>query len=294
MSAPTKHRETASSTHAAERDALHVLAFAPHPDDAELYCGGLLALLAEKGYRVGIVDMTRGELGSQGTPEERSAEAAEASIALGLAHRENLHLPDGGLDPLGIVTLPDGTAVSQREIVTDCLRRLRPEIVLAPYWEDRHPDHRNGSLLIRDGLFFSGASRFVTRIPPSRNSLPKSTTGAAEAPAPHQTRQLLFYPFRTEARLSFIADTTSVREKKLAAIRAYRSQIQRANERAVNTLISSPLTISSIEARDGYYGSMIGAVCGEGFIALNHLRIDDPVAFFEGMGSAQPLFFPER
>lgn len=285
----TKGRSVSSSVHP-ERSAVQVLAFAPHPDDAELYCGGMLARLAESGYRVGIVDMTRGELGSQGTPEERSTEAAQASIELGLSHRENLHLPDGGLDPLGMIALPDGTAVTQREIVAECIRRLRPEIVLAPYWEDRHPDHRNGSLLVRDGLFFAGASRFVTKV--SARGSGAATVHAVVQPAPHQPRQLLFYPFRTEGKLSFITDISAVKEKKLRAIRAYRSQIERASERAVDTLISSPLTVSSIEARDGYYGGMIGTAAGEGFIALNHLRIDDPVSFFAASAATQPLFFP--
>lgn len=282
-----------SKTTKATAQTLAALVIAPHPDDAEINCGGLLALLAEKGYRVGIADLTRGELGSQGTPEERATEAAGASLALGLAHRENLGLPDGGIDPHGTVTLPDGKIATQREVVADAIRRLRPEIVIAPYAEDRHPDHRHASVLVRDALFFAGATRFETRL---RHS-PHADASREPSRQPFQPKQVLYYPFRTELRPSFVVDITAVGEKKQRAIDAYRSQLERraaADERpdVPVTLISSPLTRSALAARDRYFGAMIGVEAGEAYLAYNALRLSDPVAFFRAEPVSGAMFFP--
>ena len=119
--------------------------FCAHPDDAELVMGGALALMAEKGRRLALVDLTRGESGSRGTPETRAAEAAEAARILGVAHRESLGLPDARLE-----VVPE-----QKDRIVEAVRRLRPRLVLLQHWEQRHPDHAAASRLVYDARFMA-------------------------------------------------------------------------------------------------------------------------------------------
>jgi len=221
---------------------IDVLAFGPHPDDVELFCGGTLIRLAQLQYRTAVVDLTRGERASHGTPEERAREADHASAILGLHVRENLGLPDTRLDP---------RAEDQLAKVVEVLRRLKPELVLAPWRQDRHPDHVAASHLIERALFLASLrpERFVPR-------------------------QLFFYPLRHRIRPSLVIDTSSAATTKRAAIECYASQVRRGT-----TLVGSPLAIDAIEARDRFYGSMIGAAHGEALRAPNVLGVVDPIAF---------------
>ena len=128
-----------------------LLVFGPHPDDIEIGCGGVVALHAASGFRVGLCDLTRGELGSNGTPDEREAEGEAARAVLGAAWRVNLRWPDGGID---------GNA-SQINDVVRLIRRARPRTVAVPYWKDRHPDHRAASDVLARAAFKSGLRRFA-------------------------------------------------------------------------------------------------------------------------------------
>ena len=125
-------------------DALDILAFAPHPDDVELGCAGSLILAADKGWRVAVADLTEGEMSSRGNPVLRQQEKDQASAILGLTARYSVHLPDGGI----------GTHPDHREPVIELIRQTRPRIVLAPYWEDRHPDHMRVQYSGTGGRFF--------------------------------------------------------------------------------------------------------------------------------------------
>jgi bacillithiol biosynthesis deacetylase BshB1 len=237
-----------------------VLAFGPHPDDVELFCGGIMIRLADLGYRTGVVDLTCGELSTNGTVDERAREAEEASRVLGLAFRECLGLPDGGID-------------DQTRPVVAALRRHRPEIVLAPWIEERHPDHAATGVLVARCAFLSGLARFATD-PPSERFVP---------------RQLLHYPMRHRPRPSFIVDTTTAWERKLEAIRCHRSQV--APTGGSPTLIGSAQALAAIEARDRYHGSMIGTTFGEALRSPSALGLADPVAHFRANAFGEPHAF---
>jgi bacillithiol biosynthesis deacetylase BshB1 len=234
---------------------IDVLAFGPHPDDVELFCGGVLITLADLGYRTGIVDLTRGELSSQGDVEERAREAEAAAVVLGLAVRENLGLPDGFIDPApGAPHLP---------VAVDAIRRHRPELLLVPWFEERHPDHVAAAHLLTRAAFFAGLGKFVT------------ASGAA-AVAPRQT---LYYEMRHRMTPSFIVDTSKAQERKARAVACHASQVTR-RDLAADTLISSPLALEAIEARDRYRGSEIGVRHGEALRSLQAVGLVDPMAHF--------------
>ncbi len=237
-----------------------VLAFGAHPDDVELFCGGVVARLVELSRSVGVVDLSRGELASRGSPEERAREAEAASAVLGLRFRENLGLPDGHIQS-GAEAEP--RADSQLARVVEVLRRRRPELVLCPWLEERHPDHAAAGALVTRAVFFAGVGKLATA-PPSERFVP---------------RQLLYYPMRYRTRPSFVVDTSSVFARKLEAIRCYQSQLDRKPHEPA-TLIGSSQALAAIEARDRYYGSMLGVSFGEPLRSQSVPGLVDPVAHF--------------
>jgi bacillithiol biosynthesis deacetylase BshB1 len=248
--------------------ASQALFIAPHPDDAEVFCGGTMALLCSHGAAVHLVDLTRGEMGSQGTPEIRSEEAKAAGATLGLRSRRNLGLPDAGIS---------ASDDPQIRAIVATIRELRPELLFIPYWEDRHPDHGAASELLTRALFFAGLKRY-----------------SPESGRAFQPRQLLFYQMRTAFRPSFVVDVTAVYETKRAAISAFSSQLIRetGNDDAPPTLVSSPLSQSSIEARDQYYGAMIGVRYAEPFLSRSALAIRDPLIHFRNNPVIETLILP--
>lgn len=262
-----------------ESYGLDLLAFGPHPDDVELFCGGLLARMAGQGYRTGIVDLTRGEKSSRGTPETRARETEAASRELGLSLRENLGLPDGWVSPWSgfDAAEPERTRTSAVARVVEVLRRLRPELVVVPWEEERHPDHEAASALVTRALFFAGVRKFETE-PPGE---------------PFTPRQVLYYPLRHLAEPSFVVDVSAVYERKRAAVRCYASQVQPRPD-APPTLVGSPLSLSSLEARDAFYGAQVGVAHGEPYVVRETLGLADPVDHFRRNSFARPLFFPQR
>ena len=235
-----------------------VLAFGPHPDDVELFCGGTVIRLGQLGYTTGVVDLTRGELASHGTPAERAQETVAASAELGLAFRDNLGLPDTGL-----TAAPDQLAA-----VVAALRRRRPELVLAPWIEDRHPDHAAAGALVARAVFLAGVRKF-----------------APDAGPRFVPRQLLYYAMRHRMTPSFVVDTSDAAARKARAIACYASQLTRrgaasAGGDADPTLISSPRATEAIELRDRYYGTMIGTSHGEPLRSPAALGVVDPIRQF--------------
>lgn len=242
-----------------------VLAFGAHPDDVELFAGGTVARLVELGRSVGVVDLTRGERASHGTVEEREREAEAASAVLGLSFRENLRLPDGFVDP---------ASPEQLRAVVEVLRRRRPELVLIPWIAERHPDHAAAGMLLRRAAFFSAVRKIETE-PPSERFVP---------------RQVLHYQLRHRMEPSFVLDTSSVWAKKLAAIHCHASQVStRPGEPP--TLIGSPRAIQAIEARDRFYGTMIGVEYGEPLRSPAALGLVDPVQHFRDNPFPEAHFF---
>lgn len=232
---------------------VNVLAFGAHPDDVELFCGGIVIRLGELGHTTAVADLTRGEKASHGSPEERAREAEAASAELGLAWRDNLELPDTEL----------AATTNQITKVVALLRRRRPELVLAPWLEDRHPDHAAASQLVTRAVYFAGVQRFAPE------------TGERFVP-----RQLLYYAMRHRMTPSFIVDTSAVAARKARAVACYQSQITRRAGDDVPTLISAPGATDAIEARDRYYGSMIGVAHGEPLRAVMTPGLVDPVRHF--------------
>ncbi len=230
-----------------------VLAFGAHPDDVELFCGGVVLRLGELGYTIGVVDLTRGEKASHGTVDERARETDAASAELGLAWRDNLQLPDTELAP----------TTAQITTVVEVLRRRRPELVLAPWIEDRHPDHAAASELVSRAVFYAGVQKFAS--------------GAGERFVP---RQVLYYAMRHRMTPSFIIDTSSVAARKARAIACYQSQVTRRTGDEAATLISAPGAVSAIDARDRYYGSMIGVSHGEPVRTAMTPGLVDPLRHF--------------
>lgn len=234
---------------------LDALAFGAHADDAELGCGGTLLKLAAAGYKTGIVALTRGEMGSRGSAETRVREFDDAANLLGLAAHEMLDIPDARVE----VVWENKLKLIER------IRAYRPRIVFAPYWLDRHPDHEKTSGLAREAVFLSGLKKIETGQPPFR---------------PHK---IIFFPARYDFTPSFIVDISDHFERKIEAVRAYRTQFGGETTEpadAAPTLISRPAFLERIENRARQFGTQIGVRYGEPFLVLEALRVDDPVAFF--------------
>ncbi len=264
---------------------LDLLAFGAHPDDVELCCGGLLALSAARGHRTGIVDLSRGELASSGTPEARAVEAARAAGMLGLQVRENLGFPDGFIHPYSGYDAPADARpeLSQLCRLVAVLRRLRPAVVVIPWRHERHPDHEAAAALLEKAIFFAGVRKFPT--------------GDDPALPPYSPLEVLRYPMRYELAPSFIVDISAHVEQKAAAIAAYGSQLRPppppapAAPLTARPLIASPLTNDAFTARDRYYGAMIGVAAGEPYLARGQLGLKDPVQHFRDNPSTGALFF---
>jgi bacillithiol biosynthesis deacetylase BshB1 len=188
--------ETPSSPLAGRVD---VLAIAAHRDDVEQTCGGTLLVQQALGWRTGILDLTRGESGTRGTAAERAAEAETAASILRVAHREALDLPDGNVQ----------NTLENRLKIAGVLRRLRPRVVILPYWQGRHPDHYTASTLGYEACFAAGLSRL---------DLP------AELGTPHRPYKILYASLYADVRPTFVVDITAHIETRLQSLLAYRSQ----------------------------------------------------------------------
>ena len=220
-----------------------------HPDDAELVMGGTLAREAGAGRRIALVDLTRGESGSRGTPETRAAEAAEAARILGVVHRESLGLPDSALE----------TRPEQRDVLVAALRRLRPRVVLTQHWEQRHPDHAVASRLVYDACFVAGLRNY-------RKDLGEAFRPAKVAYATSMTEAVEVAP-------SFVVDVTAVFETKMRAIRAFKSQFEPAPGETVALPFDQFQQAVELTARR--HGQRIGVAYGEGFVLREPLQVDD-------------------
>ena len=235
---------------------LDLLAVAPHPDDAELFCGGLICLMSRR-YRVGVLDLSRAELSSRGDLKSRARETARATKVLGLAWRENLALPDGAIG----YPSADMPLDAQLQALIDALRKTRPQMLLAPYYQERHPDHEGASALVTRAAFMAGLTKWPSPHPA------------------HNITQIIYYPVRVDPAPSFIVDITSCAKQKQRAIECYASQLHRTTKDS-DTLLSSPLQAQARRGREHYFGSMIGVAAGEPYVVRGALNISDPLKFF--------------
>jgi bacillithiol biosynthesis deacetylase BshB1 len=240
---------------------IQVLAVAVHPDDVELCCSGTLMMEKGMGKTVGVVDLTRGELGTRGTPELRLKEANAASRIMELDIRENLGMPDGFFQ---------NNEEHQRKLIR-AIRFYQPEIVLASSLEDRHPDHGRAGKLISDSCFLSGLRKISTRDAEGREQeqwRPKYVF--------HFIQDRFYHP-------SFVYDITPVFERKLESIRAYSSQFYSTSydQDEPQTYISGPDFLDSIVGRAQMLGKMIGVKYAEAFISEKMIGISSLDSFIQ-------------
>jgi bacillithiol biosynthesis deacetylase BshB1 len=229
-----------------------ILAVGPHPDDVEMTCAGLLLKMKRKGYSTAAVHLTRGEMGSRGSPEEREKEAQAAARILELDHMEMLDLADGRVQ---------ASEQATRDLA-QVLRQLRPRLLVAPFPRDPHPDHANAGLLAAGAAHLAELRKFPV------------------AGAPHFVGQLVYATYRTNFTPSFVVDITGEFEAKKRAVLAYVSQVGPTREGEAETRLSSPHFLEAWEARHVYHGSLIGARYGEAYFTEYAVPLEDPVAAF--------------
>ena len=220
-----------------ESHEIDVVALAPHPDDVELFCGGAMLAAAAAGLTTAIVDLTEGELSTNGTVEQRARERDEASALLGLAARRGLSLPDGALE----------NTEPHRLAVVTALRELRPRVVLAPFGHDRHPDHEAAAELVRQACFLAGLRRYGS--------------GSPHRPA-RVYRYMLHSPFEPKV----VVDVGAVWHARRELLRVYRSQISLGADDEPTALNDGRL-VAMLEARAAYLGALAGVSYAEGFDA---------------------------
>ena len=222
-----------------EADTVDLLAFGPHPDDLEIGLGGTLAKLASLGYTVGLCDLTRGEMASNGSPEQRLKEAAEASSVLGASWRENLELPDRAI----------GSAPAHVRLIVNLIRRVRPRTIAIPYWQDRHPDHHAAAVLLRDAVFNAKLRRY---------------DGDGD---PWQPEWVCYYFINDTGPASFVIDVSAHYDKKKRALGCYVSQFARAHG-AAETRLNTPTFSQLVESRDAQFGALAGVRYAEGLVVV--------------------------
>ena len=222
-----------------------VLALAAHPDDVELCAGGTMCTLSQQGYTTAVVDFTRGEMGSRGTPEQRAAEAEAAARIMGLADRDNLGLPDGNIE---------NTPATRRRLIQR-IRRYRPDIVLINAPECRHPDHCAAAELAQDALYYSGLRKIET------------TDAEGSAQEPWRPHHILHYMQAVPFEPTFVLDVSDVWAQRIEALQAFESQFYNPDYEPdpdePETYISNPAFFKWVEARARTYGYRIGATYGE-------------------------------
>lgn len=229
---------------------LDILILAAHPDDAEISCGGTIAKHIALGKKVGVVDLTRGELGTRGTAEIRDQEAAASSKILGLSVRENLGLRDGFFE---------NSEKDQLKVVA-AIRQYQPEIVLTNAVHDRHPDHGRGAELVYQSTFLSGLVKVETKLEGRSQQAwrPKAVY--------HFIQSLYIQP-------DFVVDVSDFWDKKIESLRAFKSQFYDPSSKEPETFISNPGFMKLIDSRGQELGYTIGVKYGEGFTVRRHVGV---------------------
>jgi bacillithiol biosynthesis deacetylase BshB1 len=230
-------------------ESLDLLAIAAHPDDVELTCGGTLIKMVEAGYRVGVLDLTGGESGTRGSVALRQRESERASKVMGIVHRENLGLPDAGVE-------------SRRDFklkIAQCIRALQPRTVILPHWEGRHPDHYIAGQIGYEACFLAGLAK-----------LPLEG-------APHRPHKIIYASLYVPTLLpTFVVDITDQFEKKLKAVLCYASQFSPRRDWR-NLFPSRAECRERLAAQARHFGDMIGVRYGEPFVTREIAAVDDLV-----------------
>ena len=227
---------------------LDVLAIAAHPDDVEQTCGGTLIKMAELGYRTGALDLTAGDMGSRGTPDLRIQESQEAGRHLLLSWRQNLRWPDARLE----------NTISARMTLAGVIRRIRPRVVVLPYWTGRHPDHYRAAEIGYESCFLSGLKRLEEDVPP------------------HRPFKILYSSIYANVAPSFVVDISRQFDRRMSSLFSYVSQYGDAAE-ASDLFPSHREVEERIAAVARFYGNLIGAKYGEPFVVKESMQVDDIV-----------------
>ncbi len=232
---------------------INILAIAAHPDDVELSCAGTLIAHKNKGYTTGVIDLTRGEMGTRGTPEQRLEEATEAGQVMGLSVRENMEFEDAFF----VNDKTHQLALIQR------IRKYQPDIVITNTTYDRHPDHGRGSELVEEACFKAGLVKIETLN--SQGDLQK----------PWRPRKIYFVIQSTSVAPDFFVDISAVQERKMEAIRTYKTQFYDPDSKEPETYIAKPEFMEMVEARAIEYGHRIGVKYAEGFVTKDFIGVKD-------------------
>jgi bacillithiol biosynthesis deacetylase BshB1 len=235
-------------------DTVDLIFFGAHPDDVELSAGGTAAKCVKDGLRIGIVDLTRGEMGTRGTPQTRRKEANGAARALGATFRQQLDFQDGNLQ----------TGREQELEIIELLRVRRPKLVIAPWPDDRHPDHTRTGRIVTEASFYAGLKSLQTG-----------------APA-HRPQAVLYYMQNYMVPPSFVVDVSHTWKTKMKAVAAFKSQFHDPNSKEPQTFISDPKFLEMIDARGRHFGALIGVRYGEAFVTKQPPMVDDLIAAYSG------------
>ena len=229
--------------------SLDVLAIAAHPDDVEQTCGGTIIKMSEAGYRTGVLDLTAGDMGTRGTPEQRVEESEAAGRHMGLTWRGNQHMPDARLE----------NTITARMTLAVRIRELKPRVVILPYWQARHPDHYRAAEIGYEACFLAGLKKLD------------------EYTEPHRPAKILYASLYADVKPSFIVDISAQFERRMTALLSYVSQYGESTEGG--TLFPNEAEIRDrLGAIARFYGNQIGVRYGEPFVVKEAMRIDDIVA----------------
>ena len=231
--------------------------FGAHADDIELTCGGTVVNLVRSGRTAGIVELTHGEMGTRGTAEIRLRESQEAAKILGASFREQLDFGDGGLR----------TGRDEELQLIDVIRLYRPQLVFAPWPDERHPDHARAGQLVTDAAFYAGLRKITTKH------------------AAHRPQAVIYFVQYHIPPVTFVIDVTDSWKARMEAVGAYKSQFFDVNSAEPRTKIAEQRFLQMIEARGVHFGSLIGALYGEPFVTKLPPRVDD---VFSAYGGREP------
>jgi N-acetylglucosamine malate deacetylase 1 len=229
--------------------SLDLLAIAAHPDDVEQTCGGTLIKMAETGYRTGVLDLTAGDMGTRGSPEQRMVEADIAAKQMLVGWRGNMRFPDARLQ----------NDISARMTLAVKIRELKPRVVIIPYWQGRHPDHYRASELSYEACFLAGLKKLD------------------DYTEPHRPSKVIYSSLYANVTPSFVVDISAQFERRMAALLSYRSQYGDQTQEGSSLFPQESEIRERLAAVARYYGNLIGAKYGEPFVVKETLRVDDVV-----------------